>query len=311
MPQPAYRIPNLFIAGAPKCGTFSMYEYLRQHPQVFFPDRKEPNFFNRDMPEVSKISEAEYLDLYAAAPAEARWLGDATPLYMMSEVAARNIAAMSPDARIVIMLRRPADLLLSVFQHNQASGVETLPTFEEALAAEADRRAGRNLPKGVTHTHRFLYRDFAQFSSQIERFLAQFGRDRVHFILYDDFRKDTPGEFARSLDFLGLEKGHPIRFEIHNAARKSRSPFLKKLLKYPPPAVSAAARLLLPASLRRRIFQSASNALTTKADKTLMLQTTENQLVEEFRGEVERLEKLIGRDLSGWQKTRNHAHVAV
>ncbi len=45
-------IPNLFIVGAPKCGTTSLYEYLRQHPQIFFPFStdgysriKEPNHF--------------------------------------------------------------------------------------------------------------------------------------------------------------------------------------------------------------------------------------------------------------------------
>ncbi len=37
--------PNLYIVGAPKCGTTSVAEYLRKHPQVFIPEMKEPHFF--------------------------------------------------------------------------------------------------------------------------------------------------------------------------------------------------------------------------------------------------------------------------
>ncbi|MCH9035408.1 MAG: sulfotransferase [Planctomycetes bacterium] len=41
--------PDFFIVGAPKCGTTSLYEYLRQHPEVFMSRIKEPHFFGRDL----------------------------------------------------------------------------------------------------------------------------------------------------------------------------------------------------------------------------------------------------------------------
>ena len=41
--------PNLFIIGAPKCGTTFLYYYLRQHPDIFFPSFKEPHFFGSDL----------------------------------------------------------------------------------------------------------------------------------------------------------------------------------------------------------------------------------------------------------------------
>ena len=44
-----YRKPDFFIVGAPKCGTTSLYYYLRQHPEIFLPDYKEPHYFGKDL----------------------------------------------------------------------------------------------------------------------------------------------------------------------------------------------------------------------------------------------------------------------
>jgi len=38
-------LPNFLIIGAGKCGTTSLYHYLRQHPDVFMSAVKETNWF--------------------------------------------------------------------------------------------------------------------------------------------------------------------------------------------------------------------------------------------------------------------------
>ena len=52
---------NLFIVGAPKCGTTSLYKYLSEHYEVFMSPVKEPNFFsdiyfNDNLRNASKVS---------------------------------------------------------------------------------------------------------------------------------------------------------------------------------------------------------------------------------------------------------------
>ena len=37
--------PDFLIIGTPKAGSTSLWEYIRQHPSVYMPDNKEPNFF--------------------------------------------------------------------------------------------------------------------------------------------------------------------------------------------------------------------------------------------------------------------------
>jgi hypothetical protein len=41
--------PNFFIVGAPRCGTTALYTFLKQHPDIFMADDKEPHFFGRDL----------------------------------------------------------------------------------------------------------------------------------------------------------------------------------------------------------------------------------------------------------------------
>ena len=62
-----YLKPDFFIVGAPKCGTTSMYHYLRQHDQIFMPDYKEPHYFGKDLKKRSDEfvdNEDEYLNLF-------------------------------------------------------------------------------------------------------------------------------------------------------------------------------------------------------------------------------------------------------
>jgi len=99
--------PNFFIVGAPKCGTTSMTEYLKQHPDIFIPEEKEPHYFGSDLeyPRITK-TEAQYLRLFSEAQDERR-LGEASVWYLFSQRAAQEIYEFNPLSRIIIMLRTP------------------------------------------------------------------------------------------------------------------------------------------------------------------------------------------------------------
>src|SRR5260370_1269300 len=83
----ALRKPNFFIIGAPKCGTSSMASYLREHPQVFFPEHKEPHFFNTGTGFRSVRSESHYYALFRYAGPQHIAVGEGTALYLYSDVA--------------------------------------------------------------------------------------------------------------------------------------------------------------------------------------------------------------------------------
>ena len=93
--------PNLFIAGAPRCGTSSLHAYLDAIPGIFMSRIKEPNYFSRvvigdDHPMVRPIrDESEYLALFAAA-GDARIRGEASPNYIGDPKRPRSSTAPYP-----------------------------------------------------------------------------------------------------------------------------------------------------------------------------------------------------------------------
>ena len=233
------RFPDLFIIGAPKSGTTSLYEYLKGHPDVFMSVLKEPSYFAPDLAKEDSANflvygrdEALYLNLFAEA-GDAKRLGEASTRYLYSKEAPALIKAASPDARIVAMLRNPVDMMHSLHAHKVAAATEDLD-FEEALAAEADRHAGKRIPP-TSNPMLATYRDRARFGEQLPRWFEIFGRDRVHVIILEDMIRQPEDEFRRLLEFLEVDPDYqPESFAAHNVAHGARSAFR-------PPISSACA----------------------------------------------------------------------
>ena len=140
--------PNFFIVGAPKCGTSALYEYLGAHPEIFMSPYKEPHFFGSDLQQRWRPTKSQYFSCFAKARDEKR-VGEASVHYLYSKCAAAEIKEFCPEARIIIMLRDPVEMLYSLHSQSIFSGNEVINDFEEALEAEADRKLGRRIPRGI------------------------------------------------------------------------------------------------------------------------------------------------------------------
>src|SRR5271154_3130555 len=145
------RLPDFFIVGHSKCGTTALCEMLRLHPQVHMPV-KEPRFFVPELrsrywrPAASRRKRPHTLDGYRALFSGARpeqRIGEATPEYLRSREAARRIAEVAPDARIVAVLREPASFLRSLHLQAVHNYTETQKDFRKAIELEPARRAGK------------------------------------------------------------------------------------------------------------------------------------------------------------------------
>lgn len=295
------RMPDFFIVGAPKCGTTAMYEYLRQHPAVFMPFHKEPLYFGSDLTRrYGAMSRLDYLRLFRAAGPDQR-VGEASAWYLYSARAAGEIADEAPDARIVAMFRDPVDVMYA--QHSQLlfSEQEDIQDFAAALDAEDDRAAGRRLPRGPIRPENLLYRRMVRFAEQLERYLDAFGRDRVHVIIHDDLRADLRGQYRRLLEFLEVDPEFVPDFSPANENKRVRSRWVQRLI-WDPPLI----RRLIPALRRFPAVHALRAALLSlnsdRAARAPMDPVLRSRLGEELRPEVERLERLIGRDLSAWKQ---------
>jgi hypothetical protein len=292
--------PNFFIVGAPKCGTTALHSALSTHPEVFLSPNKEPHFFARDL-EISDgwsvRDENDYLGLFSGAGLASR-IGEASPWYLFSKTAADEIYNFNPEAKILILLRDPVDLIHSVHLQHLNTANEDLIDLREALAAEDDRAAGRRLPKRAPFPDCLAYRSIGRLAPQVKRYLDRFGRDQVKVLLLDDLRSDEDSYLREVCRFLEIDEDAQLSFGRRNPSRDLTAvDLMLKRLHY--------KTRLIP-NLQRRIPSSIKNLYRGAVRMLPAMRSTGisnelyNQLADELRGDVGQLSELIQRDLSAW-----------
>jgi hypothetical protein len=300
--------PNLFIIGAPKSGTTSLYEYLKGHPQVFMSVVKEPCYFSADLafdnsgnflvyPRDAKLYEGLFADA-----GDVKVIGEASTRYMYSHEAPALIHTASPDARIVAMLRNPVDMIHSLHAHKLAAWTEDLDDFEQALEAEADRAQGRRLPE-FSNPKLSTYRDRARYGEMLPRWFDEFGHDRVKVIIFEDMVRDPALQFRELLEFLGVDPTYvPPSFTAYNSAHGARSRLIRRVLNGRVPQWFVWT--LLPRvigdrrtrGLVRRFRHSWFHRKPITRGK--LSPELRRRLEDEFAPDVARLSSLLGRDMS-------------
>jgi hypothetical protein len=293
--------PDFFIVGAAKSGTTSLHDYLRQHPGIFMPAVKELNFFGSDRPSrhSPRLSLEEYLANFRGAPPGVR-IGEASVSYLRSTEAAREIRAFAPEAQAIVMLRSPLEVMQALHAELVFLGLEDIGDFGEALAAEPDRRAGRRVPAAINNPRGLLYRDAVRYPEQLARYHEALGPDRVHVIVFDDFKADTAAATAGAFRFLGVDDRFRPRLEVLNAAKAPRSRVLQRLVASPPGWVRATARRLVPRTTRKGVYRAITRLNARRRARASMDPELAAALVEDLREDVSRLGEMIGRDLSAW-----------
>lgn len=289
--------PDFYLVGAPKCGTTALYDFLRQHPELFLPEKKELLFFASDLSYPTRLSEADYLAHFAPR-GDARRVGTSHTAYLQSTRAAAEIAERRPDADILIMLRNPVEMVHSWHSELLYETIEDIEDFEAALDAEPDRRRGERIPRSARNSYveSLYYSEVAAYADQVQRYLDVFGRERVHVILHDDLRADPAAVHRATLEFLGVDPAHEPEFAVLNANKAVRSRALQNVFFGTAAPGHRVVKSLIPRPVRRRLL--AMNARETT--RAAVAPHVAERLRDLFRDDVARLGGLLGRDLSAW-----------
>lgn len=215
---------NLFIVGAAKAGTSSLWAALKQHPAVFAPAdelHKEPSFFT---PIANHIGLERYHKLYADAKTE-QYLMDASTPYLTHPGAAEAIHDYNPNAKIIIILRNPTDRAYSHYCWMVAEGYEWVPSFDEALALEEQRvNTPEDRASMPNYFWNYMYKRSGLYKGQVDRFMRSFGIN-VLLINFHDLVNYPNDQLSRIQDFLDID---PIALplERENPALSVYSPSL-------------------------------------------------------------------------------------
>jgi hypothetical protein len=295
--------PDFLLIGAAKSGTTALYHALRAHPDIFMPDNKEPHYFafpegplsfggprDHERHRRTITNRQAYLDLFAPRR-PAQIAGEASTYYLYSPLAPARIRDAAPRARIVAILREPAERAFANYLHLARQGFETAPTFADALAREPARIAA-----GWDFFWR--YRDMGFYHRQLSRYFDCFERDRMAVVLYDDFRRDPGGVVRRLYGFLEVDPSFvPDLARWFNRSGVPTSRRFQRFLTSPPPWIRRWARRWLTAEQRQRLGEGLSRANLRRPDRPT---ADLDALRLDYRADLEDLERLAGLDLSGW-----------
>ena len=311
--------PNFFLVGAAKAGTTSIWQYLQGHPEIFMSDTaKEPHYFlwaeeqnSFDLGDWQRVEKPyhsswdAYLKLFEGAGEPV--VGEASVFYLAHPSAPQKIHARCPDAKILMVLREPVSRAYSWYNFNRMRHEESCPSFRAALEREL---ASENLYYANQYIGLGLYAD------QVQRYIGTFGRDRVKVVLFDDLRADASAVLRDVFEFLGVDpncsidttrqlnptlKRHPVldaAFKlkasgglagkvargIHGTLAGSRTYLRVKQVAFDLADIAAS---------RKKAASGESFEKISSADRDF--------LMAHFQPDIERLEGIIGRDLSAWK----------
>ncbi len=308
------KIPNLFIVGAAKAGTTSLYHYLKSHKEVYFSPVKEPNYFSTDIKTAEFTSiykrniDVVPKDFYDKKPDKNiqlsfirekkkyeslfKWVngesvvGECSTSYLYSKEAAENIFKFNPAAKIIIVLRNPAERTFSHYLMAVRYGFTRLP-FRKALEKDKSQ-----YNKGWGKTELFL--ELSQYYEQVKRYLKIFPKGKVKIVLFDDFKNDTLKTLNEISDFLSIARFREFDKKKYNTASLPKSKNLNRLI------VNTGIKQKLSGIFSDRAKEKLKGVFFQENEVPSLGKEDRKYLQRIFKSDIEKTSQLIGRDLSHW-----------
>lgn len=298
------KLPNLFVAGAAKAGTTSVYRYLSEHPEVYMGTVKEPYYFSfvDEKPKFQGPFDApvnqeiitdfqEYKQIFSGATNQ-KVIGESSNSYLYFKHSAENIRNTIPDCKIIILLRNPIDRAFSHYLQCRMLGQESL-SFEEALDKEKEREK-------LNWRWHFQFTGQGMYYEQVKKYYQLFDAEDIFIGLFDDLKKDSITFMNKIFNFLGIEEiAEEIDFTVHNRSGLPKNDLVHKFLRSPG-ILKSLTRPFTSSKLRGKIYHFMHNMNYRFEEKPQMNPETRERLTALFKDDILRLQELIGRDLNAW-----------
>ncbi len=230
-------LPNLIIAGAPKCGTTSVFQWLSDHPEVcgsstketyFLMDRESP-LFNDSCSYLDSGLEG-YKSYFDKNAMDFAVRVEATPDYIYQKTPLLALSTFPSMPKVVFILRDPVERAYSAYKF--FSGHKSL--FDEKLSFDEFVRAvqddtgptGHRLWPLASNTIRY-----GAYSEYLDAWRDAIGLENIHLYLYEDLKRDPLAFMARLAGELGIDSSFykSYQFEVHNRSYDVNSIALHRL----------------------------------------------------------------------------------
>ncbi|QNR23545.1 sulfotransferase family protein [Croceimicrobium hydrocarbonivorans] len=300
-------LPDFVVIGAGKSGTTSLHEYLNQHPKIFMGD-KEPNFFAYELLDPETLTDPtdkehyfnsvykleDYLALFKEAKPD-QLKGEVSNTYISNKDAWQRIKHYVPEAKLMAILRHPADRIFSRYFHLVREN--EIPEGGDLNEVFNKESIWWRRPDLVNEG--FYYR-------QLKPYFEHFDADQIKVFLYEDFIGKTDEVVKEAFQFLGVDPNVKVGTDVvYNKSGKVRNKSVDAIVGQE----SAPIRFLkkFAPGLHRQLKGSVTvnrwlnNVRNKNLEKPDFDPKLKQRIINEiYREDIENLQKLIKRDLKHW-----------
>lgn len=293
-------LPNIYIIGAQKSGTTSLFDWVGQHPEIYAnPASKDYPFFTDER--LYNHRKKDFLNLFKKNDSKKVILGCEANLMYVPE-AIERMQSLIPEAKLIAILRNPVDRAFSAWFYAMERGLEKR-TFSEAIEEEMK---GKTIPPHTWEGRQKNYLRHGLYAQQLEGVFRFYPGDKVMVLIYEDVIKDPAKEIKKVFRFIGIDESFIPNFTIKNKTLGGqRFKILSKILyrgrphKHP---LWEILRFLIPKDLRTTMRMKLENINRVEASKPSFPEDIRRKLINYYKDEIVRLEQILHMEITEWHK---------
>lgn len=285
------RKPDFFIVGQTRSGTNSLQFQLEQHPEIFMSKNTKTIFgFNKQI-----NSEKEYLNQFTKI--KQKIIGERNTDYLVCSTSAEKIKKFNPDAKIIMILRNPIDVMYSLHGTAINRGIdEDISDFEEALKMESSRIQEEKTNPGKYNPFIF-YKEVGKYSTQVNRYLKLFERKNILVLKFEEFIVYPLKEYKKICKFLEIDSNFIPTIKTMNQYRSVRNKTLQNFSDQTQKTSVGKAIKKIP--MAKKIYSKINRPVSTRKELNHNLK---KKIFEELKPDIQDLSKKLDMDFTYWYK---------
>lgn len=217
--------PNVLCVGFAKCGTTTLYDIMKQHPDIYVSGIKEPIYYgSKEL--VEKKGFEWYQRRYYSQKIDRKIIMEINPIIGRDIPALQILKDYGEKTKIIFLIRNPIDRIYSEFKMNLIDGT-CFSTLKDNLGSSTkemfDKWIRINFIKDEIKGEYSLLNNYCtkfcesgNYYSKIRDYIEMFGRDNVKIVFFEDFIKAPKDECSKIFNFIGIDCNEPINYNLHS-----------------------------------------------------------------------------------------------
>lgn len=273
-----HAVPSFIVGGAGRTGTSWLHKCLREHPNIFVPNRKELNFFSENWDK----GEDWYEKCFKGRKSE-KEIGEVSPSYLSTENVAHRIYEYNPRVKLIFIFRDPVERAYSEYCQRLRQEMVSKEILKE-INEESE------IVKGSI------------YYENLKKFLSYFEDGQIEIKLYEDLDNDPRSFLSSIYSFLEVDEQFVPKIVEDKFHRRKPPPKVKKIHSF---LKKISSHIKSSGHTGKRIFEYVNgsilsdyyNKLNQDEDVPSLPTEKKQKLVEFFSEDVDKLSKCIGTNL--------------